>query len=87
MNDYLNVCMYECIVGWMYGWINICMYGWMFTVVVSLVLEDKLGERKEPLRLRRDILFCPMVADNLPRLSNSQDSRLSLPMNSKIMSC
>lgn len=87
MNDYLNVCMCECIFGWMYGWIDICTYGWMFTVVVRLVLEDKLGERKEPLWLRRDIPFCPMVADNLRRLSNSQNSRLFLPVNSKIMSC
>lgn len=59
MNDYLNVCMYEYVVEWMYGWIDMCMDGWMFTVVVSLVWEDKLGKKKELLQMRKDILFCP----------------------------
>lgn len=58
----------------MAGWVD----GWMFTLVISLVLEDKLGERKEHLQLRRHKLLCLMVPGNLLKFSNSQNSRLLL---------
>lgn len=51
----------------MYGWLA----GWVVTLGISLVLEDKLGERKEHLQLKRHKLLCPMVPGNLPKITNS----------------
>lgn len=55
---------------------NVCMLVCMFILGVSLILEDKLGERKEPLQLRMVKLLGPEVIGSLPKFSNCQNSRL-----------
>lgn len=63
---------------------NVCMLVCMFILGVSLILEDKLGERKEPLQLRMVKLLGPEVIGSLPKFNNCQNSRLFFLMNSKI---